>query len=92
MASKIPMIKLKKDERLWLTENYRILKQNERPDFRKIWQKLYGKISKTFRPPSMDARVVGASGEELKLLGVIALERNYNFLDKCNNKTLPKIQ
>ncbi len=88
MMKKVPIIKLSAPESLWLQEAYQAAKENTRIDYKQIWSKLYGKIPNTFRPVSMDAKLVSSDGEEIRLLGVVALEKNYSVLGKINKMVL----
>lgn len=81
---KVPIIELNKEANQWLEEVYKYLKENKRPTERQIWSKLYGQLPINFSPIALDARLINASGEYLTMLGVIAIEKNYDIIKKAN--------
>ena len=81
---KLPIIELTEPERLWLQEVYNILRENKRPNQRQIFSKLHGKIPNNFLPASLDNRLIESSGENITILGIIALEKNYGIVEKAN--------
>jgi hypothetical protein len=85
MKEGIPMIDLTEPERLWLEEVYSRNKQGLIFSFKEIWGILHDKLPKMFRPVAMDERLINSSGEEIRILGVVALEKNYSILDKSNS-------
>lgn len=84
MDNKLPIVDLNNADRLWLQEAYDILKTNKRPEQRVIWSKLYGKIPNNFSTISLDDRLIDPSGENITILGIIALERDYSIIEKAN--------
>jgi hypothetical protein len=83
MAEKLPKIDIDEFERLWLEEVYAVLVNNyKRASRREIWSKLYGKIPKNFSPTSINNLLINSNGEDISLLGIVALERNYEIIQK----------
>jgi hypothetical protein len=83
-SKKIPVFKLTRTERHWMNATYELLQKNVRFDHRQIWQQLDGKIKNSFRPPSIHPRLTPANGEQVRLLGIVALDKNQKILKKCN--------
>jgi hypothetical protein len=80
----IPVIQLSSPERLWMQEVYDKTKKGLKFTFRDVWAKLHNDLPATFRPAAMDERLISSNGEEIRLLGVIALEGSFAILDKIN--------
>jgi hypothetical protein len=71
---KIPKYKLNKFQKLWLSEVLGTWRSGERYDSRDILFRLNGKIPEKFHPAEMPARTISSNGEQIKLLGIVALE------------------
>ncbi|MEQ1676176.1 MAG: hypothetical protein ABL876_05730 [Chitinophagaceae bacterium] len=84
MEPKIPIIELTEYERLWLTEAYNAFKENKRGNQRKIWSKLYGQVPENFNPVAIDSNLINSTGEDITILGIIALEKNLDVLKKLD--------
>jgi hypothetical protein len=84
MKSNLPIIKLSQDELLWLSEVYERNKLGDQFIYKDIWKKLHLKIPSSFHPKNIDGRLINSSGEHIKLLGVVALEGNYEILQKSD--------
>jgi hypothetical protein len=81
----LPIIELNDSEELWLNEIYKRIKQGERFTFKDVWSSLYKRLPLNFQPNKIDGRLVSNNGEEIRLLGVIALEKNYSIIEKIDN-------
>jgi|GEM_PF-1278696 len=84
MNTEIPILTLTDPERIWMTEVYARNQQGQRFSIREIWSILYNKIPKNFRPPAMDPRLISSGGDGIRLLGIVALERDFAILDKAD--------
>ena len=82
--TQIPIPDLNESERLWLEKLYQLRKENKKIDFREINCSLDGKISNDFHPMALWHRLADASGERLRLLGIVAVERSFLIINKCN--------
>lgn len=84
IQNKIPIIKLSRYERLWIQEVYTKTLKGMKFNFRDIWTKLHKQLPNDFHPDRMDERLISVNGEDIRLLGVIALQQDYSFLGKIN--------
>jgi len=80
----VPIIKLKKTERVWLEEIYSRNRKGDIFTYKDVWIKLHKQIPQSFVPMGMDQRLVWADGEQIRLLGIIAVEKNLKFVRKCD--------
>ncbi|HEY4064129.1 MAG TPA: hypothetical protein VGM30_19620 [Puia sp.] len=84
MSTEIPILPLSEPEKLWLQEVYQRNLCGQRFSARDIWPILHERIPVTFRPAVMDPRLIDAGGENIRLLGIIALQSNYDILPKAD--------
>lgn len=80
----IPVIQLSRPERLWMQEVYDKTKKGLKFTFREVWAKLHKELPVTFNPAALDERLISSNGEEIRLLGVVALEGAFEILVKIN--------
>jgi len=80
----VPIYRLTRPQRAWLNEALMLLKEGKRIDSKDIYAKLNGKLPKDFHPKAMHHRLISANGEQIGLLGMIAIKKNYKFLTICN--------
>ena len=84
MLTEIPILPLTEPERLWMQEVYSRNLSGQRFSDRDIWSILHHSLPQSFRPAAMDSRIVSAGGENIRLLGIVALQGNYTILPKVN--------
>ena len=84
MSTEIPILPLTEVERLWMQEVYNRNLTGQRFSARDIWSVLHESLPQSFRPAAMDPRLITAGGEKVCLLGVVALQGNYEILSKAN--------
>jgi len=84
MTINIPILPLTSTEKVWLEEVYKRNHSGLRFSKRDVWSALHDRIPRNFRPPSMDPRLIDASGEHIRLLGIIALQGNSTIAEKVN--------
>jgi hypothetical protein len=75
---------LTEPERLWLTELYELSRKGERFTYRDIWAKLATKIPQDFKPQSVDDSLMSNGGSRIMVLGVAALQGNYQIIEQIN--------
>jgi hypothetical protein len=71
-------------ERIWLSELYELIKKGQRVTYRQLWTRLGEKISKDFAPSKVDTKLMSENGEQIRILGVIALEGTFSFVDQID--------
>jgi hypothetical protein len=84
MKQGIKIIDLADPERIWLEEVYSKNQEGIKFSFKEIWSKLYKQLPKNFHPPAMDQRLIDAGGEQIKVQGVMAIEKNDVVLIKID--------
>lgn len=84
MSTEIPILPLTEPERLWMQEVYNRNLTGQRFTTRDIWSVLHESLSQSFTPTAMDPRLITAGGGKVCLLGVVALQGNYEILAKAN--------
>ncbi|MGB8190457.1 MAG: hypothetical protein WCF67_01000, partial [Chitinophagaceae bacterium] len=82
--SQLPILPLSEHERIWLERVYEQTKEGLPISFKAIWTKLHDQLPTDFRPALIDERLISFNGEEIRLLGVIALEKNYKIVETIN--------
>jgi hypothetical protein len=87
----IPVIQLSNPERLWMEDVYKRMKIGIRFSFKEIRSKLNSQLPINFRPSAIDSQLISSNGEEIRLLGVIALQKEFIILEKIN-KTISAIR
>lgn len=81
----LPILDLTESEKMWMSVVYERMKEGKSVSFKEIWALLHQKLPINFRPVGMDPRLISSGGEELRLLGVVALEKNYLIIEKINS-------
>lgn len=84
MAQKLVIPKITKDERIWLKEVYDNNYEGNIISIKDLWGKLHDKLPKSYRPESMNSQLISKNGEEIRVMGVIALQKNKNFLKRID--------
>lgn len=76
----LPEFNLSEPERLWLQE---VLDKNLngiRFNAKEIWAKLHDRLPTTFRPVTMDERLISSGGTEIRFLGLLTLTGDPNLI------------
>lgn len=84
MKNKLPVFEIDKGQRLWLETVYDIIKVNKRPNNREIRVQLDERLPNNFHAASIDANLISSSGEEITLLGIMAIEKNNFIIEKAD--------
>jgi hypothetical protein len=71
-------------ERIWLTELYFFVKKGERFTYRDLWSRLVEKLPNNFKPAAVDEKLMSSDGEKIHVLGVVAVEGNFDIINKIN--------
>ncbi|HMK25250.1 MAG TPA: hypothetical protein VK483_04405 [Chitinophagaceae bacterium] len=85
MKQRVPIIKLTKSEKVWLEAVYLKNQQGQRFTFKDVWAELHNLLPAGFRPSDMDERLISSNGEEIRFLGVIAIEKNLSIIKKTDS-------
>jgi hypothetical protein len=85
MKNKILIPKLSTHDRVWLQEVYINNVEGNRISTREIWHKIEKKLPPNFRPEKVDFRFLTNGGELIRVLGIIALQKNYQILKKIDS-------
>jgi hypothetical protein len=84
LIKQIPIIRLSAADRLWLNELYKRGLIGDYFEIDDIWLALHHKLPKNYRPENIDSRLIYSSGERIRILGVVALERKTLIVKKIN--------
>lgn len=84
MKNSVPILSLKKHERLLLQEVYDRNLEGQIFTYNNVWMKLQKGLPNHFRLEQMDRRLISSDGEKIKILGVVALQRNRSIVKKID--------
>ncbi|HEY4064161.1 MAG TPA: hypothetical protein VGM30_19780 [Puia sp.] len=84
MITVIPIYELDQPAYLWLREAYESFKNGKRGNFKEIFARLYEELPNGYNPDNIGSRLINGGGENIRLLGIIALHKNYTVLEDCN--------
>lgn len=80
----LPIPELQKHVAMWLEEIYDLQLRGKKISFKNIWAKLHEDLPADFDPTQMDGNLAWNNGEEIQIMGVISLQKNYAILDHIN--------
>lgn len=84
MPQKLPVLPLKKHERILLEEVYKRNFEGDRFNFIEVWLKVQDQLPDYFRATQMDKRLISENGEKIKVMGVMALQKNSTVIKKID--------
>jgi hypothetical protein len=84
MKQRLPIVPLNKHERIFLQDVYERNFAGERFTFKGVWGKLHKQLPQDFRPEYIDGRLVTRNGEEITVMGVVALQKSRTVLKKID--------
>ncbi len=84
MPQNIPIPKIKKHERLILSEVYTRNLKGERVLYNQVWRLFRDKIPNDFRPEKLNSAILSSDGERIGILGIMALEKNRSIARKID--------
>lgn len=84
MPQQIPIFQLSKHERIWLKEIFERSIDGQLYDVKDIWSKVNKKLPKYFRPETIDSRLITSNAENIRIHGVIALQKSRAVLKKID--------
>ena len=81
----LPILPLSEVEQIWVSKLYEIFKQNRKLSYRQLRAELLGKLPYHFQRSDVDNRLVRYGIDNISLLGVVAIEKNYDVLKKADS-------
>lgn len=82
--SSIPIISLSEVEKAWIGKLYELFKQGKQLRYRELRASLVEKLPYHFQRSDIDKRLVRYGLESISLLGIVAVEKNYETLVKAD--------
>lgn len=86
--SNIPVIELRKNERIWMDSIYKYYFDGKKINYRELRAILYPQLPSNFNAENIDRRLITHNAEKPTLLGVIAVEGNDKIVDECDKVIL----
>lgn len=84
VTSALPIIELSQSDRLWLQASYANSIVGRKNDVKELWGQLVNKIPKGYRPDQIDRRLCYSNGENIRIPGVIALQKRFTVIKKVD--------